>query len=368
MLDVPSTDFLDEPVSGAAARAEGSRGKEYTYSVRLMQSFIRVIGPLGVFPAEWHTAFEGLPLESRLPVEVAHQVLEAVVQLTSDVDVGLKAAREWGPGDGGALDYAISSAITIRDALDAGSRYIALVNDALALRVTTRGADALVRLENRVPLPRAARDFQVGALYRAFRSVWASGARSTLRVLIEHAAPADTTEYARTFDGAPIEFGAPFSGFVFDAALLDTRLPGAELRLNEVIRRHAETMLQELACPGELTLRVRGAITEELADGDPSVGHIARRLHMSARTLERKLAREGTTFSVLMEELRRQLAVRYVASAELELAEIAFRLGFSHTTAFHRAFKRWTGDTPLDYRRAQRPRLRLAEAPQRRAG
>jgi AraC-like DNA-binding protein len=103
-----------------------------------------------------------------------------------------------------------------------------------------------------------------------------------------------------------------------------------------------------------LTERVRSAIAAELAGGNPTVAYVARRLHMSPRTLERRLERESTTFSAVLEDLRKQLAFRYVGSASLELTEIAFLLGFSQTTAFHRAFKRWTGDTPLKYRDAQR--------------
>ena len=342
--------------------------KEPSYSVRLIQPFIRLVAPLRLVPPEWHAAIASLPLETRLPIPAVHQVLGVIVGL-SDADIGLRAAREWGPGDGGALDYAISSANSIREAVDAAARYIALVNDALELRVETDGTDALVRFHHHVELPRAALDFELGALFRAFRSIWASGARQSLRILVTHPAPVDTSEYERTFEGATIQFSAPFSGFAFDHACLDARLSSAELRLNQVIRRHADTMLQELSSATRLAERVRVAISAELEGGDPSASHIARRLHMSPRTLERKLAREGTTFSALAEDLRRELALGYVASGRLELSDIACRLGFSHTTGFHRAFKRWTGGTPLDYRRAQRRRTeRRAEPSERRAG
>jgi AraC-like DNA-binding protein len=173
---------------------------------------------------------------------------------------------------------------------------------------------------------------------------------------LSHAAPEATAEYTRTFDGVPVQFGAAFSGFVFDRTFLDARLASADARLHDVVVRHAESMLEELPRARRLTERVRGAIAAELAGGNPSVTQVAGRLHMSARTLERRLEREGATFSALLDDLRKRLALRYVGSQDLELAEVAFLLGFSQTTAFHRAFKRWTDETPLSFRRAHRAR------------
>jgi AraC-like DNA-binding protein len=74
---------------------------------------------------------------------------------------------------------------------------------------------------------------------------------------------------------------------------------------------------------------------------------------MSTRTLARRLEDEGTTFRALLDGLRRELALRYVGACPIELSEVTARLGFAHVEAFHRAFKRWTGQTPIAYRRAQ---------------
>jgi AraC-like DNA-binding protein len=282
-------------------------------------------------------------------------MLDVAVEMSGDPSIGLKAARECSPGDGGVLDYAISSASTVQDAIDTAVRYVRLVNDALELRFEIVGDDAILRLDNRVILPRPATDYQVGAMFRAFSHVWASGAGASLRVLFNYAAPDHTQEHALTFGDVPVHFAAPFSGFVFDAACLAGRLASADLRLHDMILQQAEKMLEELPRARGVTERVRSAILAELPGGNPSVSHVAPRLHMSPRTLERKLEREGTTFSSLLEDLRKRLALRYVSSHDLELTEIAFLLGFSQSTAFHRAFKRWTGDTPLKYRRAQQP-------------
>jgi AraC-like DNA-binding protein len=199
-------------------------------------------------------------------------------------------------------------------------------------------------------MPRAAIDFQVGALFRAFAQVWSLGNKGIVRVSFVHAAPESLTEYQRTFAGAPVDFGEAFDGFVFEASSLGRRLASADSSLHDVILRHAETMLAELPPARPLTERVRNAIVAELVSGNPSITHIAPLLHMSPRTLGRKLDREGTAFSLLLDDMRKSLALRYLASKDVELMEVAFLLGFSTRATFHRAFKRWTGETPLRYR------------------
>jgi YesN/AraC family two-component response regulator len=98
--------------------------------------------------------------------------------------------------------------------------------------------------------------------------------------------------------------------------------------------------------------RLRRLLEEELPDGTPTLRHLAHRLHMSPRTLHRRLGEEGTGFRRVLAQLRRELAARHLSEARLALGEIGFLLGFSEVSAFHRAFRRWTGWPPLAYRRA----------------
>ena len=99
---------------------------------------------------------------------------------------------------------------------------------------------------------------------------------------------------------------------------------------------------------------MRSLIARDLAGGDASIDQVAKALSLSPRTLGRRLEEEGTTFKDVREDLRRRLALQYVGGQDLGLSEIAFLLGFSDAAAFHRAFKRWTGQTPLEYRRSKR--------------
>ncbi|HEY7817075.1 MAG TPA: helix-turn-helix domain-containing protein, partial [Vicinamibacteria bacterium] len=100
------------------------------------------------------------------------------------------------------------------------------------------------------------------------------------------------------------------------------------------------------------TERLRRLLTEELCGGRPTLEHLAARLHMSPRTLHRRLDDEGTTFRRIVTDVRRETAERHLREPVLAIGEIAFLLGFSEASAFHRAFKRWTGRRPLEYRRA----------------
>jgi AraC-like DNA-binding protein len=323
------------------------------YSARLFQPFIRLLDRTALIPDDWAAGMRALDPDERLPAAVAHQLLDGVLSLGVDPAIGLLAAREWNSGDGGALDYAVTSAATVREAVEAAGRYMRLVNDAAAIHLIVTDDLAEVRIENFLPMKRVGLDFQLGSLFRLFRCIWASGGRESVRILVPYPEPQDISEYKLTFEHAPVVFGSAAPGFTFKAALLDARLTSADFRLHDTIRLHAEQMLQELPRSRSLTGWIESAIAAELPKGAPTVNRIAARLRMSTRTLERRLEREGTTFSDLLEDLRRRLAVRYVTNQGIPLGEIAFLLGFSHTTGFHRAFKRWTGETPLGYRRAQ---------------
>jgi AraC-like DNA-binding protein len=95
---------------------------------------------------------------------------------------------------------------------------------------------------------------------------------------------------------------------------------------------------------------VRALLITNLTSGPPGISHVAKQLGMSERTLERRLETEGTTFSDLLDALRRNLATRHLREHETPIADIALLTGFAQSSAFYRAFRRWTGTTPNEYR------------------
>jgi len=321
-----------------------------TYSVRLLLPFARALRRYPHVPPEVVDPIEAMDPDDRLPITAVHELLEGAIALTQDQDIGLKAAREIRMGDYGAVEYAARSAQTWGEAAAVVGRYLRLLNGALEFSVREEGEHALIHLSSSVSLPRAAADFQSGAFHVSGMYLWPPDFAPTFQVWFTHPEPAITEQYFETFAGGSLHFGKPWSGFVVPREYLSYPVPSADPQLHSLIRKHADTMLAELPRAQSLTERVRDLLAKELGGGSPTAKQIARKVAMSERSLARYLHEEGTTFSALLEDLRRRMALRYVRHSELSFSEITFLLGFSQAAAFYRAFRRWTGQTPREYR------------------
>ncbi len=324
------------------------------YSLRLVRPFLRALRKHDGFPKAILDPLDAMDPDERVPITVSLELMRGGIAMTGDEDLGLKAATEVERGDYGALEYVARSAATFGQALEVLGRYLALVNDALRFKVELEGERAIVHLESAIVLPRAGSDFQAAAFHWAATVLRADSVPVASEVWFEHPQPANIDLYAQIFGTTKVRFEMPFNAFVIDKMFLDQPLPTADPALHGIVRKHADALLNELPRAESFTKRVRELLIAELEGGNPSAVHIASALHMSARTLTRRLEDEGTTFKDLLDDLRRTLSLRYVGSTDLGLSEIAFLLGFSQSAAFHRAFKRWTGQTPLEYRRSRR--------------
>lgn len=139
---------------------------------------------------------------------------------------------------------------------------------------------------------------------------------------------------------------------VFRRERLDAPVIASDPGLLPILEQHAEALLGTIPEGGGFTRRVCELIARELTGGTPSAERIAERLHMSARTLARRLDGEGTSFSKLLDELRRELAIGHLRDRDISVSEVAFLLGFGDANAFSRAFKRWTGEPPSRFKRS----------------
>jgi len=328
----------------------GSPNGVPSYSAALVRAFVgylpNLVPPGGPLPA--------FDPDDRVPIPVAHQLLNAVIEQTGDLDLGLKVGRTMSAGDTGVADYAIRSAASVQDAIEVAARYIRLVNDGLELRLHHEGDRIVLQWESMVVMPRGAEDFLMSAIYTSHLKMLLRDAPE-LECWFSYPEPSTMVEYERTFGAAKLRFMAPFAGYAFARAHLQKPVESADAKLHSVLRQHAEALLGGLPASRTFTDLVRHHLSSGLSHGRPAATKLARQLHMSARTLERRLECEGTTFGAVLDELRRRLALDHLGRRDVSLSEIAFLLGFSQVGAFHRAFKRWTGSTPLEYRRQRRP-------------
>ncbi|RMH86696.1 AraC family transcriptional regulator [Pseudomonas sp. AOB-7] len=173
------------------------------------------------------------------------------------------------------------------------------------------------------------------------------------KVEIEFPAPVYAERYEALF-GCPVEFAAGANRLRLSAASLaqgnPEHCPGTWQQLLELCERERE----QLTRTRSLRERVIQLLGPLLHGREPDLEELARRLQLPSWTLRRKLAEEGTQFRAILNDTRRDLAMAYIRDTELAFGEIAYLLGFASAEAFQRAFKRWLGQTPGDYRRAQR--------------
>jgi AraC-like DNA-binding protein len=169
-----------------------------------------------------------------------------------------------------------------------------------------------------------------------------------LLVHLRRPRPPNTERYERFF-GSPVEYNTETNRLCFERALVDAPLstPNPELaRVND------QTVIDYLARfdRASIAMQVRAEIIGRLPEGSPHQDTIAESLHVSLRSLQRRLKDENTSFKKLLEETRRELALQYIRDSHRPIAEITYLLGFSEHSNFTRAFKRWTGRSPAEFR------------------
>ena len=165
----------------------------------------------------------------------------------------------------------------------------------------------------------------------------------------QHSKPSDLSAYNRLFR-APLQFDQPVNEMRLDARFLQHPLVQADLGLCTVLDHYAEELLAKLPHSESFLDTVRRIMSQGLRGGDPSLTAIAKQLGYAPRTLQRKLQEAGTSYHTLLDDMRRELSIYYLKDAQIAVSEIAFLLGFSETSAFHRAFRRWMGISPGEFR------------------
>lgn len=316
---------------------------------RSLLDYLRERGrePAQLFDAEALAAVEDSDARARMPLASWVRMFERAIEATGDPDLALKVGAAIKPRHYGLLGYVTMSCATLGDAIDRLERYERIVGEISESRLLRRGDRAELHWRapyGNDPPPVLAQSSLAG--WAAY-SRWLLG-RDDLScdVLFTFPAPPNRKIYHDVFRCEP-QFSAPFTGLRFPGEWLRFPIVQADAALNALVDAQARALLSEIAHEPEPLPALRHEIARGLAAGRTTLQDAAGRLHMSTRTLQRRLQQSGYSFQALLDDVRRRQAERYLADPQRpSLAEIAYLLGYSEQSAFTRAYRRWTGKAP----------------------
>jgi len=262
------------------------------------------------------------------------------------------------------IDYLVAASATVGDGVLRFARFFGLVAEAVTLTVEEEGGEhrLVLTTADGAAVPPVYVDYVFAALVGRIR-MKICPAMGILRVEMRQPEPAAPAVYAEVFR-APVRFGAAGDRLCFSDEQWASPTVDADEELARLLEEHARILAERMPHPGSgFRAEVAKAIGAALPDG-ASVSRIARALHVSVRTLQRKLVAEQTTFREVADSVAGNLAVSYLSDPKVSIAEVAFLLGFSDPSSFNRAFRRWTGETPGRWRlKRSDARLLSAAAP-----
>jgi AraC-like DNA-binding protein len=290
--------------------------------------------------------------DARFPIDGMTRLWRLAAQVTGDPYFGLKTAGFWHPTTLNALGYSWMASDSLRDALVRMARYGRIVTTVADMGLEEFDDHFAFNLRSSLPLPEVpaeAVDAALATLVRMCRMSYGDDF-NPLRITTHRPAFDDPSRYQEYFR-APVEFSAGENVVYFSKDSLEAHLPTANPRLARINDQVITDYLAQFDKSSTAT-RVRAKLIDLLSAGNVTQQDVADSLHMSLRTLQRKLNDEKTSYKDLLDETRRELANQYLRESYLSVSEVTYLLGFSEPSNFARAFKRWTGHTPSQFRTA----------------
>ena len=292
--------------------------------------------------------------EARVPYSAVVGLIERAAALTNDASFGLRLGASRDQHDSGLLGFVLLNSSTLLEALANLQRYFRVVGEGEEFEIERGGPLVAVRFRETEPELRGLRqnsDYIAAMLVRACRDMTRKRV-SPVRVEFIHRRPNQKVEYAELL-GCSVRFNADCDSIVYSADIMRLPVVGADNKLLKVLEDACRKALGPTPRKQDLVHDVRELIIDKLAKGAAQFDEVARELNMSSKTLARRLAERGTTFSTLLDDIRSTLAKRYLSETDFRLEQITYLTGFSEPAALVRAFKRWTGTTPIRFREQQ---------------
>jgi AraC-like DNA-binding protein len=287
--------------------------------------------------------------EERVPVVTLYALWESLMRELDDPALPIDVARTHRVEDLHVMGFAVMTSATIREAVRRAIRYFTLLSDSGVWSLDEGDEAVRVRWyrggELRLGL-RLANEVALAVFAHVFRQLL--GREVPIAATFRHAGPADIRAHRRFFDGG-LEFAAGEDSLSLPRDTFDLVPRDANPKLSAFFAAHAESLMPRYES-ATIADRVRAEFARELASGQPAMADVARRLGTSERSLRRQLEAETLSFRDLAAEVLRDRARELLRRTDSSVTDIAFQLGFSDSSAFTRACKRWFGQTPRELR------------------
>jgi AraC-like DNA-binding protein len=288
--------------------------------------------------------------QARYDVRQMYLLWDNAVKLTGNSDFGVTVGQQWGPTTFNALGFAWLASSSLLDALRRAVRYAQLVNNSLILQLAPLGASYSFTLETTTKPEwrhEAALDAGIAAIITMCRMlVGAQFAPVEMRIAREYRVPGQLESFA----GCATTYRQSDNALIIAANTAAIELPTGNSNL-ALINEHAAAEYLKRLNKDDVVGAVRASIAKLLPTGVVSEETVADTLNVNMRTMQRKLKDEAQSFRGILNSTREDIAQDYIRNSQLSLTEIAYLLGFADQANFTRAFKRWTGASPSDYRK-----------------
>lgn len=329
--------------------------EDYAISAEYLGLMLEFLERRGVSQEQ---ALAGLDIEpgcwrdpkARLTATTFNRLARRAIQLTGEPWLGWELGASMTLSSHGFLGYAAMSSETLGDAIELAVKFFRTRGTILQLESFIEGDWAVLQLNEMLALGDLA-PLLTETMFSSFHFM-AMQLMPDVEILGELRFSYPEPSYfqkLRAVIPVPVYFDCAYSQMRFPAERLERRLRFADPRLAHMAAAQCEQEMEQIKAPPALLGRVRRIMLAG-SGGFPGVEEVASELHMSSRTLKRKLQQLGTSYQTLLDDLRKGLAVEYLTQSRRSVDEIALALGYSDASNFARAFRRWTARSPSDYR------------------
>lgn len=287
----------------------------------------------------------------KLTVSQLSRLLEHAVLLTDNKDLGLLCGEKskYMPN---IVCYIMMNCLTVGKALEKYSQYKRIFSDETNIRLSEDNGGYCIEMSSSVPefsTFRTFNDYKLASMF-VFLRFLTSGNIKLQQVSVKHVKPENPAEYLRLF-GCPVKFSQSHNALLISKETLNTPITCPNNDLLQHFEQYAQQLLDKISSSESFTKKISQLLIRMMRGGNtPSIESVARINNMSVRKLQNLFEKENTTFKNILQIVRKEMALAYLGDQQILFAEVAYLLGFSDTSSFHRAFKQWTGRTPGQFR------------------